>query len=366
MKRFILSLVVFLALSATSNAMSYSQAREQALFLTDKMAYELNFTEEQYDAAYEINLDYLMSVNTYDDLYGEYWRIRNLDMSYILLDWQYSAFCAASYFYRPLYWTSGVWHFAIYSRYPRRTFFYFGHTDIYVTYRGGHSWRHNGGKSWYKGRTYNHGSISRGHGMRDRFDRGDFKKGDHGNSNKWNHGNSNKGDHGRPNAGKGGHSDGKNGSFSGNRGNTGTGKDNTGTSGNRTNSGTNTAVKDGRHNWNGSIWGQERVNFRNNRESSTRTTARPGTVSSGSSVGGNRRSTGSSTATSPSRTFKPSSNRATSTFNKDNRGSSSSGSNKTVSVGSRSLGGGSKGTVRSGNSGSSGGGSGKGNFGGKR
>ena len=44
--------------------MSYEHARSQALFLTDKMAYELNLTEEQYEAAFEVNLDYLMSIKT--------------------------------------------------------------------------------------------------------------------------------------------------------------------------------------------------------------------------------------------------------------------------------------------------------------
>ena len=82
-------MALLFTLTFTANAMSYEQAREQALFLTDKMAYELNLTDDQYEAAYEINLDYLMSVNTVDDLYGSYWRYRNLDMSYVLLDWQY-------------------------------------------------------------------------------------------------------------------------------------------------------------------------------------------------------------------------------------------------------------------------------------
>ena len=168
MKKIIATLALLFTLTATAGAMSYEQAREQALFLTDKMAYELNLTEEQYDAAYEVNLDYLMSVNTPDDLYDLYWRQRNLDLSYILLDWQYRAFCAATYFYRPLYWTAGVWHFAIYSRYPRRNYFYFGRPNIYITYRGGHSWRHNGGRSWYKGRTFHHGAGAKGHGLRDR------------------------------------------------------------------------------------------------------------------------------------------------------------------------------------------------------
>lgn len=176
MKKFITALTALLAFTVAANAMSYSQAREQALFLTDKMAYELNLTEEQYDAAYEVNLDYLMSIGSHDDLYGTYWTQRNLDLSYILLDWQYRMFCAASYFYRPLYWTAGVWHFAVYTRYPRRDYFYFGRPNIYITYRGGHGWRHNGGRSWYKGRTFNRGHISKGHGMRDRLDRGDFHR----------------------------------------------------------------------------------------------------------------------------------------------------------------------------------------------
>jgi hypothetical protein len=90
-----------LTIAATGKAMSYEQARNEALFLTDKMAYELNLTDEQYEAAYEINLDYLMGVTSYDDVYGTYWERRNLDLSYILFQWQWDMFRAASYFYRP-------------------------------------------------------------------------------------------------------------------------------------------------------------------------------------------------------------------------------------------------------------------------
>ena len=43
--------------------MSYNAAKNEALFLSDKMAYELNLTAAQYEAVYEINLDYLMSLN---------------------------------------------------------------------------------------------------------------------------------------------------------------------------------------------------------------------------------------------------------------------------------------------------------------
>ena len=180
MKRMIIALVaMFMLTFTTASAMSYEQARQQALFLTDKMAYELNLTEDQYEAAYEVNLDYLMSVDTYDDLYGAYWRQRNMDLSYILLDWQYRTYINATYFYRPLYWNAGYWHFGIYARYPRRDYFYFGRPHFYVSYRGGHSWRVNGNRSWYYGRSFG-GPHPGGHprvGMRDGFNRGDYGRG---------------------------------------------------------------------------------------------------------------------------------------------------------------------------------------------
>lgn len=179
MKKMITILVTLFTLSAQAYAMSYEQAREYALFLTDKMAYELNLSDEQYEAAYEINLDYLMSIDTYDDLYGVCWTRRNLDLSYVLLSWQYNAYVAASYFYRPLVWRDGFWRFPVYVRYPHRTYLYFGRPHFVTVYHGAHSWRVNGGRSWYKGRSW-HGTANHGgthFGMRDRYDRGDFGHG---------------------------------------------------------------------------------------------------------------------------------------------------------------------------------------------
>ena len=168
-------MALLLTVALSTMAMSYEQARDRALFLTDKMAYELNLNDEQYEAAYEVNLDYLMSISTYDDLYGTYWTRRNMDLSYILFDWQYNAFCSAAYFYRPLVWTDGVWRFSIYVRYPNRTYFYFGRPAFYATYYGGHSWHRNGGRSWYHGRTFGPRPGESRFGMRDRYDRGDFR-----------------------------------------------------------------------------------------------------------------------------------------------------------------------------------------------
>lgn len=186
MKKTIFALMMLLTIALSASAMSYEQARNEALFLTDKMAYELNLTDAQYEAAYEINLDYLMGVASVDDVYGTYWERRNLDLSYILYTWQWDAFCAATYFYRPLYWNAGHWHFGIYARYPRRDYFYFGRPHFYATYHGGHAWHRNGGNSFYYGRdSHFRPTLPRNHvhsGMRNSFDRGDYRGSHRGSS----------------------------------------------------------------------------------------------------------------------------------------------------------------------------------------
>lgn len=317
MKKFILALVAMVTMTfTTASAMSYEQARQQALFLTDKMAYELNLTDDQYEAAYEINLDYLMSVNTVDDLYGIYWRQRNMDLSYILLDWQYRTFSNATYFYRPLYWDAGYWHFGIYARYPHRDYFYFGRPHFYVSYCGGHSWRMNGGRSWYHGRSFG-GPRPGGHprvGMRDGFNRGDFGRGQ-------SFGNMSRGNDNRPQ--------------SVNR------PQNNGGFGNQSSS-----------------FGNQNRQF-GNRQSSTRTTvtrenptnnSRPG-----GSFGGNRggsfgsgstmmRSFGSGNTTNPSKSFTPRSNPGNGGASFGNSSRSFGGGNRSIGGPTRSNGGGSHGS----------------------
>lgn len=46
MKKLMIILTALFTMTVSANAMSYEQARQQALFLTDKMAYELNLTED--------------------------------------------------------------------------------------------------------------------------------------------------------------------------------------------------------------------------------------------------------------------------------------------------------------------------------
>lgn len=141
-------IALMLTIVTSASAMTYSQAKDQALFLADKMAYELSLTDEQYEAAYEINLDYLMAVNDYNDVYGDYWARRNLEMRSILSSWQYDAYIAADYFYRPVYWSNNRWTWRIYTRYSTGRY-YKSHPKTYTSYKGGHS------RDYYTSRTWN-------------------------------------------------------------------------------------------------------------------------------------------------------------------------------------------------------------------
>ena len=131
-------MAMMMVMTITANAMSYTAAKNEALFLSDKMAYELDLTDAQYDAVYEINLDYLMSLNGHADVLGIWWDRRNTDLRYVLNSWQYDKYVALSHFYRPVAWKAGNWTFAVYSHY-NRGHFYKARPKVFVTYKGGNS-----------------------------------------------------------------------------------------------------------------------------------------------------------------------------------------------------------------------------------
>ena len=131
-------LAVMMVMTISANAMSYNAAKHEALFLSDKMAYELNLTAAQYEAVYEINLDYLMSLNGHGDVFGIWWDRRNADLRFVLNSWQYDKYVALSHFYRPVAWKAGSWTFAVYNHYNRGRF-YNAHPTVFVSYRGGHN-----------------------------------------------------------------------------------------------------------------------------------------------------------------------------------------------------------------------------------
>src|SRR5574344_543745 len=136
MKKIVVVMVFMLALATSIQAMNLSNAKSEALFLTDKMAYELNLSDDQYNAAYELNLDYLLMVSSNEDISGQYWSRRNRELSYVLSTSQYNAFKAAAYFYRPISWNSNHFQFNIHNRYPQKRY-YRSAPSVYRTYNGG-------------------------------------------------------------------------------------------------------------------------------------------------------------------------------------------------------------------------------------
>lgn len=150
MKRYMMTMFLACAACISAFAMGYEEARREALYLTDKMAYELNLNADQYDYAYEINLDYLLSLNSRHDINGLCYRHRCADLRDILYDWQYNLFLAADYFLRPVVWRSTGWYFPIYSHYARGHFFY-SRPRVYYHYSGGHARSHYH-KGFYVGR----------------------------------------------------------------------------------------------------------------------------------------------------------------------------------------------------------------------
>ncbi|MCR5076428.1 MAG: hypothetical protein K6A82_00065 [Prevotella sp.] len=120
MKRILMTLLVAMTIFASAKAMGYDEARIEAKYLTDKMAYELGLSPREYDRAYRANLEYLLSVDNYDDLYAASWRSRNSALRIVLGGRRWNTFVNLNYFYRPLAWHNGVFVHRIYDRYPSR------------------------------------------------------------------------------------------------------------------------------------------------------------------------------------------------------------------------------------------------------
>ena len=165
MKRYVLTRLIVLAGTLSAKAISYNEARDRAWFLTDKMAYELNLTHDQYDRVYQVNLDYFMSIAYEADCYGVYWNYRDTDLRYILWDWQYRLYVTLDYFYRPIRWIRAAWHYPICDHY-RYGYYYYERPRVYVSYHGC-NWKRRGHNdvSPYRG-----WRAERGPGMRDRYD----------------------------------------------------------------------------------------------------------------------------------------------------------------------------------------------------
>ena len=150
MKRIILTMVAVMTLGVAANAMSYKSARNQAFFLTDKMAYELGLSDDQYNAVFEINMDYIMCLDVYDDIFGTFWTRRNNELRFVLSPAQYQFYMQLEYFYRPVKWEKKKFVFTIYDRYPKDRY-YRAAPPGYQVYKGSNRYFDH---SAYNGRTF--------------------------------------------------------------------------------------------------------------------------------------------------------------------------------------------------------------------
>ena len=189
-------LFLLFAVGLTANmtvmaGMSTSKVRKETRFLTDKMAYELSLSTQQYNDAYEINYDFIYSVRNIMDYvargyewalddYYEALDIRNDDLRWVLSDAQYRRFLGAEYFYRPIYVTGGKWSFRVYINYPNRSLFYFGVPYHYRTYCGAHYRPHFHHTSYYRGRYTNFNHYSAPHRVRDQRVYHSYRRSDFG------------------------------------------------------------------------------------------------------------------------------------------------------------------------------------------
>ena len=170
----IMTMAMMMTIAISATAMTYNQARNEALFLSDKMAYELGLTKSQYEAVYEINLDYLMSVNRQASLFGKYWTRRNNDIQYVLSAYQYRLFKNTEYFYRPMKWQNNTFTMTVYSRYSNRSKMYRGQPSAYSSYKGGNN---RGSASYYKNIKPPHNTGTTGSGNKGRSGNGNSGNG---------------------------------------------------------------------------------------------------------------------------------------------------------------------------------------------
>ena len=140
MKKFIIAIAAVAVGFVQANAMSHERAQAEALFLTDKMAYELNLTNAQYDAVYEINYDYFVSLVGTSDILGIFWNRRERELEWVLTSRQYRLYLATTYFYKPVGVYNNTFRFAIYDRYAFDRF-YKPVRMVHKIYHGGHAYK---------------------------------------------------------------------------------------------------------------------------------------------------------------------------------------------------------------------------------
>lgn len=144
----IASLLIMLASAIYAQPMNYNAMRNNARFLTDRMAYTLGITSGAIiDDIYRINYDYICGINEYldeiacgyhSDLYLEVCYERDHALQRLLGEYLWRKIMNYDYFYRPISFSNRSWRFSIYSHDVRYSYYYFNTPTHYHEYRGGH------------------------------------------------------------------------------------------------------------------------------------------------------------------------------------------------------------------------------------
>ena len=119
MKKLFFTLIAMATMTISAQAMTFRQAQQEALFLSDKMAYELNLSNQQYEAVYEINLNYMLNIDEETDMFGHNLETRNHDLEQVLNASQYDNYQASEWFSHPFKCYDTGWTLAVYDRYDR-------------------------------------------------------------------------------------------------------------------------------------------------------------------------------------------------------------------------------------------------------
>lgn len=139
-------MIMITSIAANAQPMSVYSMRNNARFLTDRMAYTLGLSAAILDELYYINYDYICGVNDYlDDValgyrYDDYMAVvyaRDRALRRLLTERQWTLLMSYDYFYRPISFVNHRWSFGIYRIDKRLNHFFFHEPRRFNDYRGG-------------------------------------------------------------------------------------------------------------------------------------------------------------------------------------------------------------------------------------
>ena len=138
--------IMMMSIAASAQPMSVYSMRNNARFLTDRMAHTLRLSAAILDDLYYINYDYICGVNEFLDAvalgyrYDDYMEVvyaRDYALRRLLTARQWELLMTYDYFYRPISFVDHRWSFSIYLHDRRMDRFYYRQPRLFDDYRGG-------------------------------------------------------------------------------------------------------------------------------------------------------------------------------------------------------------------------------------